>query len=268
MLAPLLMLLLTSEPATEALAAGERGYAARAGANGACDAAGVDAAIAEYRRAIVLDPAAYAPRLGFLRVVFFRGGFCAIERGRRLALFAEAKKVAQETVEQLEADGERAAPRRAEVYLWAAVSWGQWSIDHKLAAAWQGAAGRIRGLAQAVIDIRPETLDGGAFLILGRLHTEAPRIRFLTGWVSRPAGIEYLRRGLAIAPGAHNHVYFLGRALLDEGPAAREEARALLARCARLPPRAGSVVEDQHYAALARALAQRVDAGLYARRDP
>ena len=199
----------------EALAAGDAHFARRAeGARGGVALPfHADGAIVEYRRALALDPGSYEARLRLLRAYFFRGGFCGeMEPDDKKKLFDEAKAVAEETVERLDAELKRVKGRveagragapgsAAEAYAWAAVSWGQWAVFHKIGAAWTGAPGRIRDLAQAVIGLDPGTAQGAGYLILGRLHTEAPRIPFVTGWVSRKEGLASLRRGLEVAPG-------------------------------------------------------------------
>jgi tetratricopeptide (TPR) repeat protein len=251
----------------EALAAGDAHYARRAeGAQGATALPfQVEGAIVEYRRALSLDPSSYEARLRLLRAYFFRGGFCGeMDPDEQKKLFDEAKAVAEETVKMLDADLKRdknrvsvdAARTRAaagETYLWAAVSWGQWAVFHKVSAAFTGAPARIRDLAEAVISIDPATEQAGAFVLLGRLHTEAPRIPFVTMWVSRAKGIASLRRGLEIAPDTPQILFFLGAALMRLDPSKADEARALLERCAALPPRPEYLVEDVHYAQMARA---------------
>jgi tetratricopeptide (TPR) repeat protein len=140
-----------------------------------------------------------------------------------------------------------------EVYLWTAVSWGQWVVFHKLAVAFEGALTKIRLMAETAAGIDPALDQAGALVILGRLHSEAPRIPLLTGWVSRRSGIAYLRRALAIAPENPACLYFLADALLESDPNGHDEAQALLERCAELLPRADSPVEDLHYVQMARA---------------
>jgi tetratricopeptide (TPR) repeat protein len=194
-----------------------------------------------------------------LRAMYFRGGYCDIAPKDEIKLFDDAKRLADETVKRLEVDlkqsrlqAHREALRReplaAEIYLWAAVSWGQWAVSHKVNAAWQGAPGRIRDLAQAVVDIEPATLFGSGYVILGRLHAEAPRIPMVTPWISRTKAIEYLRQAHAIAPTNSANVYFLAQALLQLDPSRREEAKLLLERCAASPARPEYPVEDKHYA--------------------
>jgi len=132
------------------------------------------------------------------------------------------------------------------------VSWGQWAVYHRFSGAWQGAPKRIRDLAEAVLSIDPGTAQAGAYIILGRLHCEAPHVPLVTGWVSREKGIAYLRQGLARAPDNQALVYFLADALLTWEPAQQGEARALLLRCAASKPRSDWLVEDLHYAEQAR----------------
>src|SRR5260370_4004304 len=129
----------------------------------------------------------------------------------QVKLFEEAKKLAEDTVRLLDADlhrvhghlradAARTIAPAAEIYLWAAVSWGQWAVFHKLYAAWQSAPARIRDLALAAIQIEPAIAQAGAYLILARLHVEAPRIPMLTGGVSPPQGLAPPRPGPPIPP--------------------------------------------------------------------
>ena len=250
-----------------ALASGDAHYQKRAeGAHGGtAHPAQVNAAIADYRWALSREPGSYEARLRLLRAIFFRGGFTDISAADQLKLFEDAKRLADETVRRLEADLKesrvrahreslRREPLAAEIYLWAAVSWGQWATTHKLSAAWQGAAGQIRDLAQAVLDIEPRTMFGSGHLILGRLHAEAPRIPLLTPWISHEKALLNLRRAVEIAPENSSNVYFLAEALLALQPASRAEAKTLLERCAAATPRLDFMVEDAHYAEEARDL--------------
>jgi hypothetical protein len=152
----------------------------------------------------------------------------------------------------------RREPLAAEIYLWAAVSWGQWAATHKIAAVWQGAARQIRDLAEAAVDIEPRTLYGGGFLILGRLHAEAPRVPFVTPWVSREKAIAYLGRALQIAPDSTNNMYYFAEEVLALQPERKAEVVAMLERCASTAPRPELRVEDAHYVEAARDLLARV----------
>jgi len=144
------------------------------------------------------------------------------------------------------------ADAAAEAYVWAAVSWGQWAIFHRVAAAWQGAPARIRDLATAVLSIDPATEQAAAYIILGRLHTEAPHVPMVTGWISREKGLGFLRDGHRLAPQNQALAYFLGNALLTLDPKAAGEGRAVLEECAARAARPEVHAEDLHDARMAR----------------
>jgi tetratricopeptide (TPR) repeat protein len=265
---PLVVLSAASPSAavSAAIAEGDALYERRAeGARGANpDPAPVEAAMAAYRRAITLDPRSLDARAGLLRAIFFRGGFGDIAPAHQLKIFEEAKRLADDTVQTLErslgspkgparVQALRAVPAATRVYFWSAISWGQWAADHKLAAAWQGAAIRMRDLAQTVVDLDPTMDQGSGYLLLGRLHAECPRIPMLTHWISRTQALIYLRKALAIGPKNTPNMYFLADAILDNEPAHKDEARRLLEQCASAEPRPDYLVEDAHYAEMARA---------------
>ncbi len=250
----------------EAIEAGDAHYARRAeGAHGGTALPfHADGALVEYHRALALDPRSLDARLRIMRAIFFRTGFCGETDDRdKVRLLDEAKAIAEEAVAQVDASTGRHKARvpggpavnalpASEVYLWGAVSWGQWAVYHRMSAAWQGAPKRIRDLAEAALSIDPATEQHGAYIILGRLHCEAPRIIGLTGWVSCEKGIGFLRQGLSGAPDNQALVYFLADELLKKDTSRREEARALLQRCIASTPRSDWVVEDRHYAEEAR----------------
>src|SRR6202022_833265 len=96
--------------------------------------------------------------------------------------------------------------------VWTAAGWGQWSLaSGKLDAARKGAAGRIRDDCRTLIAFDPAFEEGGGYRILGRLHDQAPRIPFVTGWVSRAEGLRLLR-----LPGAEGPRNFVNRQFLAE----------------------------------------------------
>lgn len=267
MLLPLLLLLtMPSDRLSDAIASGDAHYDRRAeGAVGAlARATEVDAAIAAYRRALVLDPSSLEARSKLIRGLFFRASFCGAAPAERKKLLEEARAIGDEGVARLDAKaaGEsgparisvlKRVPQAATICFWTAVAWGEWALARgTLAAARAGAGPRIRDLAQTVVDLDPEMEQGGGYRILGRLHDQSPRIPLLTGWVSHEKALVYLRQALELGP--HNTVnqIFLAEAILSHDPSRKDEARRLLEECAGATPRPEYRVEDASYSDLAR----------------
>jgi steroid 5-alpha-reductase/3-oxo-5-alpha-steroid 4-dehydrogenase 1 len=232
------------------------------------DPALVDQAIAAYRAAVAQDPADMESLGRLLYALHFRGAYCGANAEAKKAIFEEGRRLGQSAVDRLEKqaggrpDPERLAALRAvpgavSVYYWTTAHLGEWAlVKGKLAAARAGVAGKVRDLAQTVADLDPALYEGGAFRVLGRLHDQAPKIPFITGWVSKRKALEYLRRSLALAPENRATWLFLAEAILDHEERNKEEALSLLRRCAESPPRPEYAIEDAHYSDLARATLQ------------
>jgi hypothetical protein len=248
------------------VAEGDALYARRAeGAQGGTAAPGpVERALEAYRRAAAADAASVLARCRLIRALFFRASFCPADAGLRRRLFDEARRAAEQMLQPLEARTRgmtraarlawlRQAPGSAEAFFWAAVAWGEWAQARgKLQAARQGAGGRIRDLAQTVIELDPALEQGGGHRVLGRLHDQAPRVPLLTGWVSRRVALESLDQALARGPDNTVNLLFLAEAILEHAPERKQEARLLLERLAAAAPRPEYAVEDARYAELAR----------------
>ena len=261
-------------PAAEALAEAHARYERRAdGARGpVASRVPIEGAIAAYRRAAALDPGSIEARVGLIRALFFRGGFTDADPEAERRTFAEAKEVAVGAVLDLETSlgRPRGAARlaalgkvkdAAALYLWSSIAWGQWAIStSKLSAARSGAAGKIRDLAQTSIALDPTLEQGSAYLILGRLHDQSPRIPFLTFFISRKAALRNLELALSSSPRNTAAQYFLAEAILHHAPERETEARRLLAACASATPRPELRVEDAHYSELARLRLAELDA--------
>lgn len=247
--------------AAEWLAEADVAWGRRAdGATGEIAAAEpVERAITGYRRVLAADPGSDEARWKLVRAIHYRGRFCASRPDDRRRYFEEARQIANEGLERLDRLAARTqgaarlavlrqSPGAASLYLWAAVAWGEWALARgKLAAVMQGAAAKVRDLAQASVDLDPRIDDGGGYRVLGRLHDDCPRIPLITGWVSHRAALGYLRQALAVAPDNSVNRLFLAEAILRHDPARREEAIALLTACAAMTPHPEYLVEDRHF---------------------
>src|SRR6185503_13363242 len=130
-------------------------------------------------------------------------------------------------------------------FFWSAVSWGQWAlVSGKLKAARTGAAEKIRDDASTVIALDPDFEEGGGYRVLGRLHHQAPKLPFLTPWVSKEKALENLRRAVAVNDRNFVNRHFLAEALADGSPADRAEAVRMEESLVADSPSPGHLVED------------------------
>lgn len=204
-----------------------------------------------------------------LRAIWFHGEHALEDLEEKQRIFERGREVADDAFRVLARDlgrddlegldvEERARvldghPQAAPLHYWAAVSWGLWGEAYgKLAAAREGVGDRIRDHALVAALLDPEMENGGGDRLLGRLHSEAPRIPFFTGWVSREEAVRRLRKALSIAPDDPFNRLYLGEALLDHFPGSAAEGRELVRSVAEGTPRPAHRVEDERLAALAR----------------
>jgi tetratricopeptide (TPR) repeat protein len=257
--------------ATTAIARGDAAWERRAeGARGArAQRAPIAAAVAAYEEAVKTDPANLEARWKLLRALWFEGDYVAASNEEKQRLFGRGKTVSEEAwavaakrVGPSKLAAERAAdraaalraiPEAAPLLLWTAADWGLWGNAYgKLAAARQGVGGKVRDWAETLIAL-DERFEGGAgHRVLGRLHSEAPKVPFVTGWVDHDKAITELEKALAIDPAELSNRYFLADALLAHRPAAKARALALLREVAASKPRPTDLVEDTALAAEAR----------------
>jgi tetratricopeptide (TPR) repeat protein len=244
----------------ELLRAGDRAWAGRArtvAGEWRADPEKVAEAVTSYRQAVDAAPGDLTARRQLLAALYFQGEHVAMGADERREIFDRGKSAAEEALGQLaELAGadreafreleptERAArlrdagvpaDRAAALYFWSGVHWGLWGDAYgRFAAARAGVAGTVRDDALTALDLDPAVERAGPHRVLGRLHSEAPKIPFFTGWVDRDRAIAELEKAVEMAPDEPlNHLY-LAQALLDHHPDrerdALERLRALLDR--------------------------------------
>ena len=229
-----------AETAAEALARGEAAWARRS-SGGAVDAARASEAVAAFEEAVRLDPASVEARLRLMEALWFDGHFAEPKRSQQKKMFERMTTVGEDTV-RLAAG----TPRLRDAHFWTGIAWGLWAMSHGNASAgFKGVAGRIRDHAEALIALDDRFADAGGLRLLGRLHAETPRVPMFTGWIDRAKGIELLRRANAISTKDPRNPLYLGQALLESAPDARDEALALLRDVAARTPDPALEVEQQ-----------------------
>jgi hypothetical protein len=257
--------------APSAIARGDAAWQRRAdGArDGRAAAAPITAAVAAYEEALRAAPGDLEAHWKLMRALWFQGEYAAAGGEAKQRVFGRGKEVAESAMAvlarrvgerklQAERAADRAAalravPEAAPLLLWSAANWGLWGDAYgKLAAARQGVGAKVRDWGETLIALDPGFENAGGHRVLGRLHSEAPRVPLFTGWVDHERGITELERAVELAPSDLANRLYLAEALLDHRPAAKTRAVALLREVAAATPAAATVVEDAATAAAAR----------------
>ncbi|HEX4438604.1 MAG TPA: hypothetical protein VH854_00950 [Thermoanaerobaculia bacterium] len=251
-------------PGNPLVAEGDRWYVRRQdGRTGnQASALPINRAISAYDEA-TRDPSYVEARWKLARALYFKGAYTGLDVDSRKAVFANARRVSEEAIGDLEKTLEQkgikglldAGPEAlagmkerneaAPTYFWAAVAWGEWALaTGKIEAAKTGAAEKIRDYSSIVIGLDATFEDGGGYRILGRLHDQAPWIPFITGWVSHDDAIKYLR--LAMQQSSRNFInrQFLAEALWRGNAEEKAEAIKLEEALVNDAPSPSSLIED------------------------
>lgn len=223
----------------------------------------INEAITGYEKAAE-SPSNVEARWKLARALFFRAKYTGLGLDAQRAVFVRARAAGEEAIALLrqapvsrgsalaaDAPPERVAaalsrePDAAPVYFWAAVAWGEWGLlAGRYQAAKAGAATRVRDYSATVIALDPGFEEGGGYRILGRLHHRAPRLPYVTGWVSRTEAVRNLRLAVNVAPRNFVNRHFLAEALADQGAAGKREAVRIEREILADAPSPGRLVED------------------------
>ena len=218
-------------------------------------------AIAGYEKAAEASENAEA-RWKLSRALFFEAKLTGLDPDAQLALYERAREAGDEslTILRRRAPGgslpASASPARiatalardpdaAPAYFWTAVAWGEWGLlAGKIQGMKTGAATRIRDAAATVVALDPAFEEAGGYRVLGRLNQRAPRIPYVTGWVSRAEGLRNLRLAVQTAPKNFVNRHFLAEALAGDGPSGRAEAVRIEKDLVADSPAPAHLVED------------------------
>jgi len=251
------------------LAAGDRTWAERSygeGDGARADREAVARAVAAYRRAAEAAPDDLGVWDKLLGALYFQGEYVAADTDERREAFDRGKEAAEEALGRLAGlagvepkkfrdldPDERVARLRAAnvepapaatLFFWSGVHWGLWGDAYgRFAAAREGVAGTVRDDALTALALDPTVERAGPHRVLGRLHAEAPKIPFFTGWVDRDLAIAELESAVETAPGEPLNRLYLAEALLDYRPERAADARAQLHAVLDRPGEADRVVE-------------------------
>jgi hypothetical protein len=219
-------------------------------------------AIAGYEKAAQQSSESAEARWKLARALFFDAKLTGRDQDDELAIYVRARKAGDEALAILSrrAPGgplpANATPKQVAAalakdrdappaYFWTAVAWGEWGqLATKMQGMKTGAATRIRDAAATVIALDPSFEEAGGYRVLGRLHQKAPRVPYVTGWVSRADGLRYLKLAVNTAPKNFVNRHFLAEAMAGDGAAGRMAAIRIEKELVADSPSPGHLVED------------------------
>ncbi|HWM94802.1 MAG TPA: hypothetical protein VN493_28875 [Thermoanaerobaculia bacterium] len=258
-------------------AAGDAAWARRSeGRQGDRAAPGpINEAIAAYERAVKEQPDNLEAYGKLLRALHYKGDYAVLTKEGKQQVFGRGRDVVEAALDRIArriggtagrkklddlpppqvAKLAKGIPEAPHIFLWGAIHWGLWGdVYGRMAAARQGVGEKIRRYGEVAVALDERFEKAGGHRLLGRLHTLAPKIPFVTGWVDRDAAVTHLRRAVALAPDdLYNQVY-LADALLQHHSEKAAEAKEILRRVVQKKPDPARVVEDERALAEARQL--------------
>jgi tetratricopeptide (TPR) repeat protein len=230
----------------------------------------IDQAVAAWERAVKEQPDRLEAYWKLLRALHYKGDYAVQAREGRQQVFGRGREVFEAALRQLDRRTGRkleelpprqvaalvkSLPEAPAVYLWGAIHWGLWGDSYgRLAAARQGVGDKIRRYGEIALALDERYDRAGAHRLLGRLHTLAPKIPFITGWVDRDEAVAHLRRAVVLAPEDLFNQVYLADALLQHHAEKSAEAREILRRVLQAKPDPERIVEDERALAEARRL--------------
>jgi tetratricopeptide (TPR) repeat protein len=254
---------------SDLIARGDSAWARRAEGASALRAAPepIAKAIAGYEAALEADPGDPEASWKLMRALYYQGRYVHTDRDSKSETFGRGRDVGEAAIarlaEQAGSTGDlltgdhqemeveqivellRAQPHAAPIFFWTGAHWGLWGESTgKMAAARQGVAGKIRDYSQVVIGLDEMYESAGAYRVLGRLHFEAPRIPFITGWIDRHEAVRALERAVELVPEHPLSQLYLVEALYEHERSRRGEAVERLERLIARGPRSDHPVED------------------------
>lgn len=268
---------LLAQPAAE-IASGDAAWKRRAEGPppGIPSTAAISEAISAYERAMEADPSNLEARWKLLRALYFQGEYLTEGDDAKLAVYQRGRDLADESRKMLlgkvgaderlekEEPEEIAArvgrdPDSAPLYFWSAAHWGLWGRTRgKIAAARQGVAGKIRDFSHITILIDDEIEGAGGHRVLGRLHSEAPKLPLVTGWVDRKTAVSELELAVEMAPDDALNRLYLAEALLEHTKDRHDEAIEILRKLIQKTPNPEYLVEEKDTLSKAEALLEEL----------
>ena len=198
----------------------------------------INSAILEFEEGMLSSVNAQESGVYLLRSYYYKGQFIIEDNDEKKEIFNKGKILGESLIKKY--------PKSAAIRYWYLVNLGRWSqVYGTFAAAKEGVADLMRKHSQKIIDLDPEYMNGGGYLMLGAIHLKSPYIPFILSWPSNKEAIKYLKLALNQGEKTPSQVVYLARALYKDGK--KDKAIQHLKNLISTPISELNKVEDLQY---------------------
>jgi len=125
-----------------------------------------------------------------------------------------------------------------------------------VSSAKNGLADKIKTHTEKLLVLDPEFADGAPYRIMGVINYKVPYIPLFLTWPSKENAEKYLKKALKVNPISTSNLYYYSEFLVEEKR--YEEAKRLLSKLLKIPPRKDNIIEDSYDIAMAKKLLAKV----------
>ena len=195
----------------------------------------IDSAIRHFKKVLGNSDVDKEAAISLLKCYYYRGKFVSQDDDAKKADFDKGKALAESYIKKY--------PNNTSIRYWYLVNLGSWSEVYGIfTAAKEGVANIMKEHAEKIIELGPESNDGGGYFMLGAVHFKSPYIPFLLSWPDNDDAIKYLRKAVSIEEATLSQQVYLARALYKDKQ--KKEALEIVKKVAATIPSQDSLVED------------------------
>lgn len=144
-----------------------------------------------------------------LQAYFFKGLFTSTNDKKKARIFSEGVNIGEKLINEF--------PNSVAINCWFGIVLGYLGeVGSKLNSLQNDIPSRVKKIAEKVIALDKNYLDGGGYRMYGRLNYIVPSVPIVMNWPSKEKAVEYLEKAYNIAPNNLFNELYLAEALLDQ----------------------------------------------------
>lgn len=148
-------------------------------------------------------------------------------------------------------------PKNKAILLWYIANMSKYGEAKGIvSSAKNGLADKIKKHTEKLLELDPEFADGAPYRIMGVINYKVPYIPLFLTWPSKEKAESYLKKAIKVNPNAISNLYYYAEFLVEEKR--YSEAKVLLDRLLKIPPRKDNIIEDSYDISMAKKLKNKL----------